>query len=129
MNYRKIGTIVLALILLAWATQIGGWRGFALALSAGVMWLLLGAFRFVRVMQRASQRPVGFVDSAVMFNAKLQTDMPLMHITAMTRALGKLESDPNSEPEIYTWTDDSGSQVRCFFEQGRLKSWNLSRPS
>jgi hypothetical protein len=79
-------------------------------------------------MRRASKRPVGFVDSAVMLNAKLKAGMTLMHVIALSRALGLLESAKNTQPEIFSWRDGSQSVVRCVFVQGRLDSWTLDRP-
>jgi len=106
-----------------------GWLGVVGALGALVMWVLLHVTRVVQVMRRAANRPPGYVDSAVMFNAKLRADMPLLHILAMTRALGEPLTPPEVQPEIFRWTDDSASRVDCEFVNGRLKKWHLERPS
>jgi len=68
------------------------------------------------------------VDSAVMLNAKLKTGVNLMHVIAMTRALGLLESEKGAQPEVFSWRDGSQSVVRCTFVQGKLQSWTLERP-
>jgi hypothetical protein len=52
------------------------------------MWVLLYFTRLVQIMKRASKRPIGYVDSAVMLNAKLKTGLSLMHVIAMTQCLG-----------------------------------------
>jgi hypothetical protein len=119
-----IGTVGLT----AWAWQSWGWMGIAMVVTGGVMWLLLHFTRLVQTMKRASNRPIGFVDSAVMLNAKLKTGMNLMHVIAMTRALGQPETEKGTQPEVFSWRDGSQSVVRCVFAQGVLKSWTLDRP-
>jgi len=114
--------------LTAWAWQSWGWMGIAMVVTGGVMWLLLYFTRLVQIMKRASNRPIGFVDSAVMLNAKLKPGVSLMHVIAMTRALGQLESAKDAQPEVFSWRDGSQSVVRCVFAQGKLQSWTLDRP-
>ena len=128
MNFQRylvpIGTVGLT----AWAWQSWGWMGIAMVVTGGVMWLLLYFTRLVQIMKRASNRPIGFVDSAVMLNAKLKPGVPLMHVIALTRSLGQLESEKDTQPEIYTWKDGTESVVRCEFRDGRLAQWELTRP-
>jgi len=93
-----------------------------------VMWLLLYFTRLVQIMKRASKRPIGYVDSAVMLNAKLKTGLSLMHVIAMTRALGQLETEKDAQPEVFRWRDGTESVVRCTFMHGKLQSWVLTRP-
>ena len=128
MNFQRILVPVMLIGMVVWAWHTQGWLGVAAVASAGVMWLLLWFTRVVQLMRRASKRPVGFVDSAVMLNAKLKTGMTLMHVIALSRALGLLESPKNAQPEIFSWRDGSQSVVRCVFVQGRLDSWTLDRP-
>jgi len=52
-----------------------------------------------------------------------------MHVVAMTRALGALQTPPNQQPELYRWTDNSQSWVEAEFLEGRLVSWQLVRPT
>lgn len=117
----------LALIALAWRAY--GGRGVALVGSGMVLWGLLHVTRIVHVLYRASQRPVGHVDSAIMLNAKLKTGMPLLHVMALTRSIGACESQAKVQPEIYVWTDSGGSSVRAEFAHGRLQAWTLTRPT
>ena len=128
MNFQRylvpIGTVGFT----AWAWQSWGWMGIAMVVTGGVMWLLLYFTRLVQIMKRASNRPIGFVDSAVMLNAKLKTGVNLMHVIAMTRALGQLETEKGAQPEVFSWRDGSQSVVRCVFLQGKLQSWTLDRP-
>ena len=128
MNFQRylvpIGTVGFT----AWAWQSWGWMGIAMVVTGGVMWLLLYFTRLVQIMKRAADRPIGFVDSAVMLNAKLKTGVNLMHVIAMTRALGQLESEKGTQPEVFSWRDGSQSVVRCVFLQGKLQSWTLDRP-
>jgi hypothetical protein len=106
-----------------------GWPGVALVGGGLVMWQLLHFTRMLQVLKRAANRPVGHVDSAVMLHAKLRAGVPLLHVVAMTRALGLLESPADTQPEHYRWTDASGSTVRCVFQGGKLQSWELHRPA
>ena len=128
MNFQRylvpIGTVGLT----AWAWQSWGWMGIAMVVTGGVMWLLLYFTRLVQIMKRASNRPIGFVDSAVMLNAKLKVGVNLMHVIALTRALGQLETEKSAQPEVFSWRDGSQSVVRCVFVQGKLQSWTLDRP-
>ena len=128
MNFQRILVPIGAVGLTAWAWQSWGWMGIAMVVSGGVMWLLLYFTRLVQIMKRASNRPIGFVDSAVMLNAKLKPGVSLMHVIAMTRALGQLESAKDVQPEVFSWRDGSQSVVRCVFAQGKLQSWTLDRP-
>lgn len=118
---------VAALLVLAHAKF--GWPGVAFAGAGLVMWLLLHFTRLMGVMKRAANRPIGHVDSAVMLNAKLQPGRSLMHVVAQTRALGERLSAEAAQPEIYRWSDDSGSSVSCEFEGGKLARWKLERPA
>lgn len=75
--------------------------------------------------QPAANRPIGYVDSAVMLNAKLRPAMSLLHVVAMTRALGALQSVKDAQPEIYRCSDASQSNVTCEFVGAKLKTWAL----
>ena len=128
-SIQKVLAPVAAAGFLVLAYSRYGWLGVAGALGALVMWALLHVSRLLQVMRRAANRPRGYVDSAVMLNAKLRLDMPLLHILAMTRALGEPLTPPEVQPEIFRWTDGSQSSVYCEFVNGRLKNWRLERPS
>ena len=128
MNFQRFLVPIGAVGLTAWAWQSWGWMGIAMVVTGGVMWLLLYFTRLVQIMKRASKRPIGYVDSAVMLNAKLKPGVSLMHVVAMTRALGQLESAKDAQPEVFSWRDGSQSVVRCIFLAGKLQSWTLDRP-
>ncbi|HVZ42711.1 MAG TPA: glycerate kinase [Ramlibacter sp.] len=128
MNARTIGTALAGLALVAAGWAGWGWGGVALAAGGIVMWMLLHFNRLVKVLQRASKRPVGFCDSAVMLNAKLQPGVNLLHVIALTRALGEALSPKDEEPEVFRWTDAGASSVTCEFREGRLVRWQLLRP-
>ena len=117
------------MVLIALAYRSYGWPGVAGAVGTLVMWMLMHFTRMLQVMQRAAKRPKGYVDSAVMLNAKLRTGMTLLHVVAMTRALGEPLSELGVQPEVFRWTDGSASSVDCEFGGGRLKKWRLERPS
>jgi hypothetical protein len=84
--------------------------------------------RMLQVLKRAANRPIGYVGSAVMLNAKLQPNATLLHVVAMTKSLGDLQSPKDTQPEIYRWTDGSQSSVTAEFMDGKLKTWVLERP-
>ena len=128
MNLQKIVVPVLGVVVVAVAYRGFGWPGVALAASGIVMWMLLHFTRMMKVLQRASNRPVGYCDSAVMLNAKLRPGVNLLHVIAMTRALGEQLSPKEQQPEIYRWTDGSASTVTCEFARGKLVKWELFRP-
>lgn len=129
MNFRNVVVPLGLAIMLYVAFDSMGWKGVAAVGGGILMWLLLHFTRLMTVMRRASQRPIGYVGSAVMLNAKLKPKVNLMHVVAMTRALGERLSEEGQEPEIYRWTDGSQSHVTCEFVQGRLAKWELVRPT
>ena len=101
-----------------------------LTVSGGlVMWGLLHYTRLMNVMQKARNHPIGYVGSAVMLNAKLKAGVNLLHVVAMTRALGQQLSADGQQPELYRWTDGTQSHVTCEFVNGRLVRWELVRPA
>jgi hypothetical protein len=128
MNFKKLLVPVGAVLLLGLAWRSYGWGGVALTGGAIVMFLLLHFNRAMQVLKRAAERPVGHVGSAVMLNAKLKQGMTLMHVIAMTRALGELRSPQDQQPELYRWTDAGGSYVDTVFSNGKLQSWAMTRP-
>jgi hypothetical protein len=128
MNFRKIFVPLVGIVMLGLAYRSYGWQGVALVGGAIVMFLLLHFNRAMKVLQRAAERPVGYVDSAVMLNAKLKPGSTLMHVVAMTRALGEPKSPEGTQPELYRWTDNGNSWVDATFVGGKLKEWSLTRP-
>ena len=129
MNLQRIAVPLLVIGLLAFAARQYGWPGF-FAVSGGlVFWLLLHWTRLLTVMQRAARRPIGHVDSAVMFNARLKPGVNLMHVIAMTRSLGERLSAEGEDPERYRWTDNGGSTVTVTLQAGRVSAWELQRPA
>ncbi|NDH53382.1 MAG: glycerate kinase [Betaproteobacteria bacterium] len=122
--------IPLALVALGYgAWRSYGWPGVAIVASAAVMWALLHFNRLLAILKRAAKRPVGYVDSAVMLNAKLRRGVSLMHVVALTKALGEPRSPKDVQPEQYRWTDGSDSHVDCEFQGGKLTRWELIRPA
>ena len=77
MNFQKIVLPILGVAVVAIAWRAYGWPGVAMAVSGIVMWMLLHFTRMMKVLQRASNRPVGYCDSAVMLNAKLRPNLTL----------------------------------------------------
>ena len=129
MNFQKILVPVGGIVALALAYRLYSWSGVAVIATCAVMWLLLHFTRLMNVLKRAANRPIGHVDSAVMLNAKLKPGMTLLHVIAMTRALGRLQSEKDAQPEVFRWTDGGGSHVTCTFVGGKLAHHELFRPS
>jgi hypothetical protein len=127
-HLRKILVALGLAVLLVGGHRAWGWGGVALVSGGILMWLLLHFNRFMTVMRRASERPFGYVDSAVMLNVKLRPRVSLLHVIALTRALGELRSPEGQQPEVYRWTDPGGSWVDAEFDQGRLVRWTMWRP-
>ncbi|KQM68649.1 hypothetical protein [Xylophilus sp. Leaf220] len=125
----KVIVPVGCLVLLVAAFNIYGWRGVAVVGGGITMWLLMHFTRMMTVLKRASDRPVGYVGSAVMLNAKLKPQSTLLHVMALTRALGEQRSPVGEQPEVYRWTDGTQSYVDCTFDGGRLVRWQLTRPA
>jgi hypothetical protein len=92
------------------------------------MWLLLHVTRLMQVLKRAAHQPIGHVGSAVMLHARLTAGMSLLHVIAMTRSLGALQSEKGRQPELFRWTDATLSHVTCEFLGGKLENWALRRP-
>ena len=120
---------LLALVAVVMAYRFYGWLGLAAVGTALVMWVLLHFTRMMQVLKRAANRPIGYVDSAVMLNAKLKPGMTLLHVIAMTRALGQLQTEKDVQPEIFRWTDGTESHVTCTFVGGKLTQHLLFRPA
>ena len=128
MNLRNILFPLGGLALIGFGFYAYGWAGVAAVVGGLVMWALLHFTRLVNVMKKAAKRPIGYVGSAVMLNARLVEGVNLMHVMAMTQALGEQMSPVNAEPEVYRWTDGTKSHVTCEFRQGKLVKWVLFRP-
>ena len=128
MNLRNIFVPagVIGLVLVGYASA--GWPGVAAVVGGLVMWALLHFTRLMNVMRKAANRPMGYVGSAVMLNARLKPGVNLMHVMAMTQSLGERLSAENAQPEVYRWTDGTQSHVTCEFANGRLQKWTLERP-
>jgi len=129
MNISRILVPIGVILFVAGAWHQYQWQGVAVATGAVVMWILLHFTRMVTVLSRASNRPVGHVGSAVMLNVKLQKGVNLMHVIALTKSLGERLSEVNAQPEIYKWTDSGDSFVICTFKDGKLISWEMTRPT
>lgn len=128
MNFTRILAPLAILVFTVGAWQAFQWPGIALAVGGVLMWVLLHFTRLVTILKKAADRPIGHVASAVMLHAKLKKGVNLMHVIAMTRSLGQLQTDKDAQPEVYTWTDTSQSVVTCTFMGGRLTEWSLVRP-
>ncbi len=127
MNFNKILAPVAIVVFTVGAWHAFQWAGIALAAGGVVMWILLHFTRMVTILKKAANRPIGHVSSAVMLNAKLQKGATLMHVIAMTKSLGELLSEKDTQPEVYRWTDAGQSHVTCTFVGGKLSDWAMKR--
>ncbi len=128
MNFQKIFVPIAIIVAIVLAYRSYGWAGVAGVASMLVFWVLLNFTRMMQVLKRASGRPIGYVDSAVMLNAKLKPGMTLLHVVAMTKSLGELKSVKDEQPEVFAWTDGSESRVTATFVSGKLSHHDLFRP-
>ena len=128
MNLRNILVPIGLIVLMIAAYQSASWPGVAAVAGGIIMWGLLHFTRLMSIMKKASDRPIGYVGSAVMLNVKLRPKVALVHVIAMTRSLGQRLSEEGQSPEIYRWTDGTNSYVTCEFVNGRLMKWELQRP-
>lgn len=129
MNLQKVLVPLGGLVLLVFGYRSWGWMGVFGVLGGLVMFLMLHFTRTMQVMRRAADRPIGYVGSAVMLNAKLKPKMTLLHVVAMTRSLGQLRSPQGEQPEVYRWRDNGESFVDATFAEGKLVQWQLTRPA
>lgn len=106
----------------------------AFLVSGAVTWALLHYSRMLQVFKKAAGRPIGYVPSAVMLNAKLKKGQSLLHVIALTKSLGEMQSGLNEAEnkgvirEVFIWHDDSESSVLCTFDNGKLSAFELTRP-
>ena len=129
MKLQRIFVPIAGAALIAFAWRNWGWPGVALVVGGILMWGLLHFTRMTQVLQRAANRPVGYVGSAVMLNARLKPKLTLLHVIGLARALGEQLSPKDEQPEIFRWTDGTASHVTCEFAQGKLVKWTLVRPT
>ena len=129
MNWRKYLPLVFAALIIGGAWREFGWGGVAVAVTGLVTVALVQFSRLMNVLNRAADRPKGHIDSAVMFNARLKPGVNLVAVMAVTQSIGEPLTEPDEQPELFRWTDESGSHVTCEFTDGRLTKWTLWRPA
>ncbi len=116
-------------LLVAASYRAYAWQGVALVMTGLVFWLMLHFTRTMQALKRAANRPIGYIDSAVMMSVKMKVGTTLLHVLAQTKSLGAQQSAKDEQPEIFRWTDNGGSYVDCTFTSGKLTQWKLVRPS
>jgi hypothetical protein len=128
MNVSKLLRLLLGLAMLVVVYRSYGWAGVALATGVIVMVMLVRFNRAAQVLQRAANRPIGTVASAVMLNARLRPQVKLLPVIILTGSLGEPRSPQDTQPEIVRWTDAGGCFVDATFVNGELSEWKLVRP-
>jgi hypothetical protein len=144
---------VMGVVLLALAYRAYQWQGVALVVSGGLLWALLHYTRMIKILGQAAKKPMGYVDSAVMLNAKLREGLTLLQVIEITRSLGQkcvgfevstptparansiahhngegAELPRDQGREWLMWSDHSDCRVECQFNNGRLSAYQLIRP-
>ena len=127
MNWRNIYLPAGLAGLLYLSFRAFGWWGFSLVSSGIIFWLLQHVTRLMKTMESAAERPMGSLDNAVMFHAKLHRGQRLLNVIGLARSLGKLQTVKGEQPEIFAWQDEAGDRIECSFQEGRLTDWNLQR--
>jgi hypothetical protein len=132
----KLGWLLVAVAFAA-GGWYHGWQGLVMAFTVTVFWLLLQFGRALRVMKNATEKPVGHVANAVMFQAKLLRHMTMLQVVGLTKSLGQKVSDAsgadhandttNTGNDIWRWTDAAGDSVVLTFTKGKLTMWALQR--
>jgi NaMN:DMB phosphoribosyltransferase len=126
--FARVGAAALVIAGGFLAFRAYGWPGLALLAGGLMMWALLHMTRMLKVLQRAADRPIGTVSSAVMLHSRLSRGMTLLQVLSLTRALGqRLGDNLDAATERYQWTDSSNATVHCMFAHGKLAEWELVR--
>ena len=112
-----------ALAYAAWRSY--SWPGLILALLMLSFWLLLHFTKLMRLLRTVANRPLGRVRDAGALAKRLKPGMPLVDVMRLTLSIGALRSVPDADPEVRTWSDDTGHTAICSFEQGRLVSFRV----
>lgn len=117
-----------AMLLVLW----GAWRqygalGLMLAFSMLMFWLTIQFSQTMRVLKRAAGQPKGTVAHALKLHIKLKPGMKLLSVIGMTGSLGEMLSAPNTQPEVFRWSDHSGASVTARFLDGRLLDHSIAR--
>ncbi len=109
-----------AMALVLWGAwrQYGG-MGLLLAFSMLAFWLTIQFSQMMRVLKRAAGQPKGTVAHALKLHVKLKPGQRLVQVVGMTGSLGDMLSAPNTQPEVFRWTDPEGSSVTARFVDGR----------
>ena len=129
MNLKPVSMAIGVAVVAGVAWKSYGLQGLLFALGAVVMWVMINVNRTISVMRKAANRPIGYVSSAVMLNARIKPKSTLLNVVAMTQSMGQLLSSQGEQPEVYRWTDASDSSVTGTFMDGKLQSWELTRPA
>jgi len=127
MKFQNILIPIGGVLLVLGSYRAWGWPGVAFAVGGLMLWAMLHFTRLMHVLKRAADRPLGHVDSAVMLHSKLKPGQSLLHVLALTHALGEQVSPSDSQPERFRWTDASEASVICDFQDGKLVRWELHR--
>jgi hypothetical protein len=103
-----------------------GWRGVALVITALCFWMVLQFTRVLKVLNQAGRNPMGLIENAVMFNARLSQGMRLTEVIKLARSLGRRVGE-SENPETWAWADPGGDEVQVHLQGGRVIGWQLVR--
>jgi hypothetical protein len=116
----------MALVLFGAWRQYGG-LGLLLAFSMIMFWMTIQFSQTMRVLNRAANQPKGTVAHALKLHVKLKPGLKLLTVIGMTGSLGEMLSHPDAQPEVFRWSDSSGSSVTARFLDGRLLDHRIER--
>ena len=116
----------MALVLWGAWRQYGG-LGLLLAFSMLMFWLTIQFSQTLRVLKRAASQPKGSVAHALKLHVKLKPGMKLLEVIGLTGSLGEMLSEPDTQPEVFRWSDASGASVTAHFLDGRLLEHHIVR--
>lgn len=100
-----------------------GWQGLALAVCAAAIWAWLQFRRERRLLEAASARPPGRIDSVVMMQAHLAHGMQMPEVVALAGCLGRRYSAQDE----WQWVDALGNEIVVTFRRGVVVRWAVAR--
>ncbi len=99
-----------------------GWLGLMLAVCAAAGWIWLQFRQQQRLLQQASEKPAGRVDSVVMMQARLAHGMEMAEVVALAGSLGH----KYSAMDEWQWTDPAGNDIVVTFRRGVVVRWAVA---
>lgn len=125
-----IGRILVA-VFIALASWQYGWKGFVVAITFWVFWLLLQFSQTLRFMRLVAQNPPGVVKDAVGLGRNLRKDMSMLEVIRLSQCLGIAVPMSHLPPpaqgcnQCWEWRDECHHAVVVYFRGDRCIYWTL----